>query len=238
MLLQESKHASINKAYPQTEVHAKLIVLAYNINQKPHFDGDQSIQHVQTRRSLTDRQTADKRRPSKLPYNLPATEEVGKSRRGQPFGKEMWQIQKAALASKFKDDGWSPRKRLSPDALEGIRVLHSQYPEKFTTPVLADQFKVSPEAIRRILKSKWKANEEDQASRQERWERRGLGIWSRLAEEGMKPPKKWRQKGAGKGAWFAKSVSRGIKKPDLESQTALLGSVSFNTRPSISEKFL
>lgn len=33
-------------------------------------------------------------------------------------------------------------------------------PQKFTTPVLAERFHVSPEAVRRILKSKWEPSEQ------------------------------------------------------------------------------
>ncbi|PYH78009.1 hypothetical protein BO82DRAFT_249753, partial [Aspergillus uvarum CBS 121591] len=64
------------------------------------------------------------------------------------------------LKEKFKE-GWNPPKKLSPDAIEGIRHLHQVAPEQFTTPVLAEQFKVSPEAIRRILKSKWRASDKE-----------------------------------------------------------------------------
>lgn len=106
-----------------------------------------------------------------------------------------WQIQKKGLLEKFGPAGWSPRKRLSPDTLEGIRALHAQYPDKYTTPMLADQFKVSPEAIRRILKSKWRPNEEEEEKRRERWGRRGENIWSQMVEIGIKPPKKWRAMG-------------------------------------------
>ncbi|KAL9123277.1 MAG: hypothetical protein Q9187_000185 [Circinaria calcarea] len=112
--------------------------------------------------------------------------------------REIWQIQKSALTNKFGNQGWKPRKRLSPDALEGIRALHAQYPGRYTTPVLADQFKVSPEAIRRILKSKWRPNEEEEAKRRKRWDTRGEGIWSKMVEIGIKPPKKWREMGIGK----------------------------------------
>ena len=112
--------------------------------------------------------------------------------------RELWQIQKSALTKKFGSQGWKPRKRLSPDALEGIRALHAQYPGRYTTPVLADQFKVSPEAIRRILKSKWRPNEEEEANRRKRWDNRGEGIWSKMVEIGIKPPKKWREMGIGK----------------------------------------
>ena len=112
--------------------------------------------------------------------------------------KENWQIQKAALKSKFGEEGWNPRKRLSPDALEGIRALHKSDPEKFTTPILADHFKVSSESIRRILKSKWQPNEEEAEDRRQRWDKRGEKIWASLVEKGIRPPKKWREMGVGK----------------------------------------
>ena len=118
--------------------------------------------------------------------------------RGNGHKKESWQIQKDALKEKFGSSGWTPRRRLSPDALDGIRALHAQLPEKYTTPELAKQFEISPENIRRILKSKWKPNEEEDTSRRRRWEKRGESIWSLKAELGVKPPKKWRRKGIGK----------------------------------------
>lgn len=110
-----------------------------------------------------------------------------------PMNRETWQIQKDALKTKFSTEGWAPRKRLSPDALEGIRALHAQFPEKYTTPVLADQFEVSAEAIRRVLKSKWRPNDEETASRRTRWDKRGERLWSKMAALGVKPPKKWRE---------------------------------------------
>ncbi|RDL40329.1 uncharacterized protein BP5553_00308 [Venustampulla echinocandica] len=116
----------------------------------------------------------------------------------KPPKKEQWQIQKAALKEKFPD-GWAPSKRLSPDAITGIRALHAQMPEKFTTRALGDHFKVSPEAIRRILKSKWQPNAEEVVDRETRWFRRGEKVWSRYAELGAKPPRKWRDVGIGRG---------------------------------------
>ena len=114
--------------------------------------------------------------------------------------REPWQTQKKALLEKLGSTGWLPRKRLSPDTLAGIRALHAQHPEKFTTPVLANQFKVSPEAIRRILKSKWRPNDEEEEERRRRWENRGESIWSQMSEMGIKPPKKWRDMGVGKSS--------------------------------------
>jgi hypothetical protein len=112
---------------------------------------------------------------------------------------EIWQIQKRALESKFGEEKWTPRKRLSPDTVDGIRTMHASDPDKFTTPILADHFRVSPEAIRRILRSKWRPRAEEMEDRRRRWENRGEKIWSQLAELGTRPPKKWREMGVGKG---------------------------------------
>lgn len=100
-----------------------------------------------------------------------------------------WRIQKDALDKKFPN-GWNPPKKLSPDALEGIRHLHATAPERFTTAVLAEEFKVSPEAIRRILKSRWRPSEAEAESRRKRWEKRHERIWSRMAELGLRPSTK------------------------------------------------
>ncbi|KAJ5973063.1 uncharacterized protein N7479_002981 [Penicillium vulpinum] len=99
---------------------------------------------------------------------------------------ETWQVQKAALKDKFAG-GWNPPKKLSPDALDGIRHLHAKAPEQFTTAVLAEEFEMSPEAIRRILKSKWRPSEDEMESRRKRWENRHDRIWSRMAELGLRP---------------------------------------------------
>lgn len=144
------------------------------------------------------RETSDNRRHSGglVPSNkfVPTPKTIAKTKL------EPWQTQKYLLKEKFGDSGgWNPRKRLSPDALEGIRALHAQYPDRFTTPVLADQFKVSPEAIRRILKSKWRPNAEEEEERRARWDKRGERIWTSLVEQGVHPPKKWRQMGIGGG---------------------------------------
>ncbi|KAJ5281817.1 Required for respiratory growth protein 9 [Penicillium angulare] len=102
------------------------------------------------------------------------------------MGPEDWQIQKQALSQKFPA-GWNPSKKLSPDALDGIRQLHASAPEQFTTAVLAEEFKISPESIRRILKSKWRPSGEEVESRRKRWEKRHERIWSHMAELGLRP---------------------------------------------------
>lgn len=113
-------------------------------------------------------------------------------------GRPSWQLQKAALKEKLGGEAWNPRKKLSPDTMEGIRHLHTTQPTKFTTPILAEHFKVSPEAIRRILKSKWQPSDEEYEARMQRWNKRGERIWTNLVEMGVKPPKRWRDMGVGK----------------------------------------
>ncbi|KAK4228333.1 hypothetical protein QBC38DRAFT_475432 [Podospora fimiseda] len=112
----------------------------------------------------------------------------------EPKTKEEWRIQKEALKEKFPE-GWNPRKRLSPDALSGIRALHAQFPEEYTTEKLSEKFEMSPEAIRRILRSKWEPTAEEEEDRQMRWFNRGKSVWSHWAELGKKPPVRWRKEG-------------------------------------------
>lgn len=113
--------------------------------------------------------------------------ETSKAEQAGPRKKkrEGWQIQKDALREKFKE-GWNPRRKLSPDAIEGIRQLHAYDPVQFKTPVLAQQFQISPEAIRRILKNKWRPTEEEAEHRRKRWNKRHAKIWGRLSEIGVR----------------------------------------------------
>ncbi|KAG6854088.1 hypothetical protein C0991_010501 [Blastosporella zonata] len=75
--------------------------------------------------------------------------------------------------------GWAPPRKLSREAMEGVRQMHRLEPEKFTTPFLAEKFKISPEAVRRILKSKWQPPREKilkvaEREREEKMEYRSL----------------------------------------------------------------
>ena len=44
--------------------------------------------------------------------------------------------------------------------MDALRDLHTADPMSFTTEVLADKFQVSPEAVRRILRSRWAPSDE------------------------------------------------------------------------------
>ncbi|KAL2073509.1 hypothetical protein VTL71DRAFT_10835 [Oculimacula yallundae] len=115
-----------------------------------------------------------------------------------PPPRDPWMAEKNAVKEKYPE-GYKPMKKLSPDAISGIRALHAQMPERYTTWALSQEFEVSPESIRRILKSKWRPDSEEETERQRRWFKRGESIWSRYAELGVKPPKKWREQGIGNG---------------------------------------
>lgn len=112
----------------------------------------------------------------------------------KPHQKEGWRAQKEALKQKFPD-GWAPRKRLSPDALAGIRALNAQFPDVYTTQALAAKFEMSAEAIRRILRTNWAPSADEEQDRQERWFRRGKQVWERKVAIGVKAPRKWRREG-------------------------------------------
>ena len=60
--------------------------------------------------------------------------------------------------------------------MDGLRSLHAFDKDTFSCAVLADKFKISPEAVRRILRSKWEPSREKRARLAER-ERRGREDW-------------------------------------------------------------
>ncbi|KLO14107.1 hypothetical protein SCHPADRAFT_903549 [Schizopora paradoxa] len=69
-------------------------------------------------------------------------------------------------------EGWNPPRKISRDAMEGLRSLHAHDPETFSTPVLAEKFQISPEAVRRILRSKWMPKREERGKLLEKERRR------------------------------------------------------------------
>ncbi|KAL5114095.1 Required for respiratory growth protein 9 mitochondrial [Pleosporales sp. CAS-2024a] len=129
-----------------------------------------------------------------------------------PPSRPAWAVQKAAVKAKLDGAAWNPRKKLSPDAMDGIRHLHTTQPTRFTTPILAEHFKVSPEAIRRILKSKWRPSDDEYEARMARWNKRGERIWTNLVEMGVKPPKKWRDMGVGRAVGGARPKWKGERR--------------------------
>ncbi|PCH35258.1 hypothetical protein WOLCODRAFT_139830 [Wolfiporia cocos MD-104 SS10] len=108
---------------------------------------------------------------------------------GVPLRHEHW---KTPTAHEFAEhrrtmkkafpDGWAPPRKLSRETMDAVRAMHALDPRMFTTPVLAEKFRVSPEAIRRILKSKWEPTKEVRAKMAER-ARRSREEWLRARRE-------------------------------------------------------
>ncbi|KZT60901.1 hypothetical protein CALCODRAFT_421495, partial [Calocera cornea HHB12733] len=55
--------------------------------------------------------------------------------------------------------GWAPRTKMSREAMAALRLFHREDPAQFSVPMLADKFTISPEAVRRILRSRWEPGE-------------------------------------------------------------------------------
>src|SRR6266404_8364906 len=70
-----------------------------------------------------------------------------------------WAQHRVSMKTKFPE-GWAPPHKLSRAAMDGLRALHAHDPDSFSTPILAEKFRVSAEAVRRILKSKWQPTKE------------------------------------------------------------------------------
>lgn len=93
-----------------------------------------------------------------------------------------WKRQIYALREKFGEESWSPRKKLSREAIEGIRALKEHAPY-LNSGDIAKTFKVSPESIRRLLKVKWRPSDEEFGNIAARWVRRGERVKEDLKRE-------------------------------------------------------
>lgn len=97
---------------------------------------------------------------------------------------EEWRRHRLAIKEAFPQ-GWSPPRKLSREAMDGMRAMHIYDKRTFSTPVLAEKFKISPEAVRRILRSKWEPSREQRArfAERERRSREERKMQSRLEEK-------------------------------------------------------
>jgi hypothetical protein len=204
----------------------------YQVTSSEGLFSEPSHRHTSSGDSLsrtTIRRTKVQNTSLAIHYDNPRTPDTGFSRNRRddklptkpsnknewiPPPREPWQIHKAVLKEKFPE-GWNPRKRLSPDALAGIRALHAQDPAQYTLDSLAGSFGVSSEDIRRILKSKWSPDAKEESDRQRRWFNRGKQIYLKHAEMGQKPPKRWRDLGIGQGKpeWMLRKQQEATRAP-------------------------
>ncbi|KAJ2674222.1 sister chromatid cohesion protein 1 [Coemansia sp. RSA 1085] len=66
-----------------------------------------------------------------------------------------WQRRKIELKLKLGSQPWQPEKKIAVSSMEKIRLLNSEFPKEWTLQRLSEQFKISQESVRRILKSKF-----------------------------------------------------------------------------------
>lgn len=83
-----------------------------------------------------------------------------------------WNRQKYSLKEKFGESGWNPKKKLSREMIERIKTANQTHPE-LNAKVLSQLFNISPELMRRILKSSFKPSKEESDKISQRWVRRG-----------------------------------------------------------------
>ncbi|KAJ1942870.1 sister chromatid cohesion protein 1, partial [Linderina macrospora] len=69
-----------------------------------------------------------------------------------------WRIKK--VEGDKAGETWGPTKKLATSSMEKIRLLNAEFPNEWTIKKLSDQFHVSQEAVRRIIKSKFRPTEE------------------------------------------------------------------------------
>ncbi|KAJ1848916.1 Required for respiratory growth protein 9 mitochondrial [Coemansia sp. RSA 2706] len=70
-----------------------------------------------------------------------------------------WQRRKIELKLKLGGEKWAPEKKIATSSMEKIRLLNSEFPQEWPIKRLSEQFKISQESVRRILKSKFRASQ-------------------------------------------------------------------------------
>ncbi|GMM49233.1 Rrg9 protein [Starmerella bacillaris] len=110
----------------------------------------------------------------KLPDNKPKFNTLEEWRTTK--GLDPWKRQMFALKEKFPE-GWAPKKRLSREKMEELKERRRLEPSLNNTQ-LGNIYRISPEAVRRILKSQWEPSAETSKRLEAKWKRRG----ERLAE--------------------------------------------------------
>lgn len=92
-----------------------------------------------------------------------------------------WKKQMFALKEKFPT-GWNPLKKLSREQMDHMREIKRAQPS-INLNELASMFKISPEAARRIIKSKWRPDAAKAQKLEQRWKRRGQQLKANRREQ-------------------------------------------------------
>lgn len=92
-----------------------------------------------------------------------------------------WKKQMFALKEKFPM-GWNPLKKLSREQMDHMRDIKRAQPQ-INLNELASMFSISPEAARRIIKSKWRPDAAKSQKIEQRWKRRGQQLKASRREQ-------------------------------------------------------
>jgi len=111
----------------------------------------------------------------------------------EPKEVPLWLKHKMTVKSKLKGEAWAPYKKVSPDARQAIKLLARTHPE-FNTKRISEIFRMDPEAIRRIIHSKYAPTPEEQEEAARRWVNRGDQVWQRWMDQGAVMTKTYKYK--------------------------------------------
>ncbi|KAJ2796149.1 hypothetical protein H4R21_004828 [Coemansia helicoidea] len=97
-----------------------------------------------------------------------------------------WQRRKIEIKLKLGDTAWEPEKRIATSSMEKIRLLNAEFPEQWTLERLSEQFKISQESVRRILKSKFRPSKE-RTEKRERLRKQQIDTFKETAARKARP---------------------------------------------------
>ncbi|SGY44443.1 BQ5605_C001g00158 [Microbotryum silenes-dioicae] len=117
-------------------------------------------------RSSTLTTSAPPRSPSGARSPAPLIPPFSTSETG-PKDPPLWLKHRQAMRERYPL-GWAPPKRISREAMDLVRTMHASDPIRYSTRVLSDHFKISPEAVRRILKSRFSLDVEERERREKK----------------------------------------------------------------------
>lgn len=150
--------AELTRTHWKTGAHPAPRSLVSEEEDDEYWPAPQKEIHPSLEAELADAEAADDGSSSSrpLPHRpFPKTAERG------PTPQE-YRAHRETMKKKFPE-GWAPPRKLSREAMVAMRHLHQADPAAFSTPVLAEKFHISKEAVRRILKSKWEPTREEKA---------------------------------------------------------------------------
>ncbi|ODQ79092.1 hypothetical protein BABINDRAFT_162157 [Babjeviella inositovora NRRL Y-12698] len=93
-----------------------------------------------------------------------------------------WAKRDTTIKRKIGGGPWKPTNKVSRDTMEGIRAFKTQFPHSDNQKI-GQLFKLSPESVRRILKSNWKPTGDEEIKLAARWEKRRSVLETKAIEK-------------------------------------------------------